>query len=64
MWADAQRDDHPAKCIWHPLLNAVDQIAKLTKPRRETRLNLLGHPKLANQFQPLVGRSSPYCEHM
>ena len=36
MWADAQRDGRPAECTWRPLLNAVDQIAKITKPRRET----------------------------
>ena len=35
MWADAQRDGRPAECTWRPLLNAVDQIAKITKPRRE-----------------------------
>ena len=27
-------------------------------------LNLLGCPKLDNRCQPLVGRSSPYCEEM
>ena len=64
MWADAQCDGRPAECTWHTLLNAVDQVAKITKPRRETRWNLLGCPKLANQSQPLVGRSSPYCEDM
>ena len=34
----------------------------ITLPRRETRLNLLGCPKLANRSQSVVGRSSPYCE--
>jgi len=33
-------------------------------PRRETRWNLLGCPKLANGSQPLVGRSSPHYEDM
>jgi len=28
--------------------------------RRETRWNLQGCPKLANRYQPLVGRSSLY----
>jgi len=34
MWADAQRDGRPAdyKLRWHPLLNAVDQIAKIFAP--------------------------------
>ena len=36
MWADAQRDGRPAECTWCSLLNAVDQIAKITKPRLET----------------------------
>jgi len=45
----------------NPLLNAADQIVKLTKPRLETCLNLLGCPKLANRSQLLVGRRSPYC---
>jgi len=35
---------------------------RVTKPRRETRCNLLGCPKLANRSQPLVGRSSTYCD--
>jgi len=35
-----------------------------TLPRRETRWNLQGCPKLANRSQPLVGRSSPYYENM
>jgi len=33
-------------------------------PRRETRSNLQGCPKLANRTQLLVGRSSPYYEDM
>jgi len=33
-------------------------------PRRETRLNLQGCPKLTNRSQSLVGRSSPYYEDM
>ena len=35
--ANAQRDGHPAECMWRPLLNVVDEIAKITKPRRKTR---------------------------
>jgi len=30
MWADAQRDGRPAEYRWRPLLNAVDQIAKIS----------------------------------
>jgi len=36
----------------------------VTLPRRESRWNLYGCPKLANRSQPLVGRSSPYYEDM
>ena len=36
----------------------------VTLPRRETRWNLQGYPKLANRAQPLVGQSSPYYEDM
>ena len=32
MWADAQRDGRPAEYRWRPLLNAVDQIAKIFAP--------------------------------
>ena len=33
-------------------------------PRRQTRWNLPGCPKLTKRSQPLVGRSSPYCKNM
>ena len=36
----------------------------VTLPRRETRWNLLGCPKLTKWSQPLVGRRSPYCKDM
>ena len=49
---------HCAKFGW-PLLS---DVAALTKPRRKTRWNLLGCPKLANRSQTLVGRRSPYCD--
>jgi len=42
---------------WPP----VSDIAVVTKPRRETRWNLLECPKLPNRSQPLVGQSSSYC---
>ena len=34
----------------------LSDVAAVTKPRRETRWNLLGCPKLANRYQPLVGQ--------
>jgi len=51
---------HPAKFRWPP----VNNVAAVTKPRRETHWNLLGCSKLLNRSQPLVFRSSPYCEDM
>jgi len=68
MWANAQRDGRPAEYRWRPLFNTAKfgwwpllQWRAVKLPRRETRWNLLGCPKLANGSQPLVGRSSPYC---
>jgi len=51
---------HRAKFGWLPL----SEVAAVTKPKRETRCNLLGCPKLANRSQPLVGQSSPYRENI
>jgi len=71
MWANAQRDGCPAKYRWRPLFNAAKfswrpllECCAVTLPRRKTRWNLLGCPKLPNRSQPLVGRSLPYCEDM
>jgi len=69
MWANAQRGGRPAEYRWRILFNAAKfglrvllEYRAVTLPRRVTRWNLLGCPKLANRSQPLVGRSSPYCE--
>jgi len=51
---------HRAKFGWHPL----SDVAAVTKPRRETRWNMLVCRKLANRSQPLVGRSSPHCDDL
>jgi len=51
---------HCAKFGW-PL---VSNTAAATKARCETRWNLLWCPKLKKWSQPLVGRSSPYCNGM
>ena len=73
MWAKAQRDGCPAYYRWHPLFNAAVWLTPtttvpcsklVTLPRRETRWNLQGWPKLAKVSQPLVGQSSPYYEDM
>jgi len=69
MWANARRDGRPAEYRWCPLFNAAKfgtrpllECRAVTLPRRETRWNLHGWPKLLNRSQPLVGRSSPYYE--
>ena len=71
MWANAQRDGRPTQYMWRPLFNAAKfgwrlilECRAVTLPRRETRCNLQGCPKLTNRSQPLVGRSSPYYEDM
>jgi len=71
MWANAQRDGRPAQYRWRPLFNAAKfgwrpllQCRAVKLPRRETRWNYVGCPKLTKQSQPLVGRSSPYCRDM
>jgi len=45
---------------WRSLL----ECRTVSLPRRESRWNLQGCPKLANRSQPLVGQSSPYYEDM
>jgi len=71
MWANAQRDGHPAEYRWQPLFNAAKcgwcpllECCAVQLPRRETHWNLQGCPKLANRSQPLVGWSSPYYQDM
>ena len=71
MWANAQRDGRHAEYRWRPLFNAAKfgwrsllECRAVMLPRRETRWNLQGCPKLANWSQPLVGRSSPYYEDL
>ena len=70
MWANAQRDGRHAEYRWRPLFNAAvwltptSRCRAVTLPRRETSWNLQGCPKLVNRSQPLVSRSSPYCEDM
>ena len=71
MWANAQRDGHPAEYRWRPLFNAPKfgwrpllECHAVTLPRRKTRWNLQWCLKLTNRSQPLVGWSSPYSEDM
>jgi len=71
MWANVPRDGRPAEYRWRPLFNAAKfgwrpilECRAVMLPRRDRRLNLQGCPKLMKQSQPLLGRSSPYCEDM
>jgi len=71
MWANAQRDGRPVEYRWRPLFNAAKfgwrpllECRTVTLPSRETCWNLQGCPKQPKRSQPLVGRSSPYCEDM
>ena len=71
MRANAQRDGCPSEYRWRPLFNAAKfgwrpilDYRAVTLPRRETRWNLQGCPKLPDRSQPLVGRSSPYYGNM
>ena len=71
MWANAQHDGRPAKHRWRPLFNTAKlgwcsllDCRAVTLPRRESRWNLEGCPKLVNRSQPLVCRSSPYYGDM
>jgi len=56
MWANAQRDGHPAEYRWHPLFNAAKfgwrpllVCRSVTLPRCKTRWNLQGCPKLTDR---------------
>jgi len=58
IWANAQRDGRPAKYRWRPLFNAAEfgwrpllECHAVTLPRRKSRWNLQGCPKLANRSQ-------------
>jgi len=51
MWANAQRNGHPAEYRWHPLFNTAKfgwrpllECRAVTLPRDETRWNLQGAP--------------------
>ena len=58
---DQETAKHRAKFGWPPLSN----VSAVTKPRRETRWNLLGCPKLANRSKPLVGtKFTILCGHV
>jgi len=51
-----------ALCSMPQNLTPTTRCRAVTLPRHETSWNLQGCPKLVKRSQPLVGRSSPYCE--
>ena len=62
MWANSQRDGRPAEYRRRPLFNAAKfgwrpllQCRAVTLPRRETRWNLLGCPKLPQRISAVSG---------
>ena len=66
MWVNAQRDGRPAEYRWCPLFNAAKfgwcpllECHAVMLPRRESRWNMQGCPKLTNRSRPLGGRSLP-----
>ena len=67
MWANAQRDGHPAEYRWRRLFNAAVWLTPTTRvpcsnaAKTRNPLKLPGGPKLTKRSQTLVGRSSPYC---
>ena len=70
MWANAQRDGGPGEYRWRPLFNAAVWLTPTTRvpcsnaAKTRNLLKLPGVPKLTKRYQPLVGRSSPYCGDM
>jgi len=72
-WQNSVKGQQPPKCICsvpaqetakHLGWPSLSDVGAVTKQRRETCWNFLGCSKLANRSQPLVSRSSPYCEDM
>jgi len=76
MWANTQRNGRPAEYRWRLLFNAAKfgwrplQECRAVTLKTRNRWNLQGclklpdRSQLVNQYQPLVGRSSPYYQDM
>ena len=63
MWANAQRDGRPAEYRLRRLFNAAVWLCSNAAKTRNP-LKLAGCPKLTKRSQPLVNRSSLYCENL
>ena len=71
MWANAHSDGRPAKYRWRPLFNAAKvsltpttRVPCSNADKARNPLKCAEVPKLAKRSQPLIGRSSDYCENM
>jgi len=70
IWANAQHDGGPAEFRWRPLSNAAVWLTLTSRgpcsnaAKTRNPFKFAGFPKLTKRSQPLVGRSSPYCEDM
>jgi len=63
MWANAQRDDRPAKYRWRPLFNTAKfgwclllECSAVTLPRRENPLKFAGVPQTTRPISAAGGR--------
>ena len=64
MWASAQRDGRPAEYRWRPSMTPTSRVPCINAAKTRNPLKFAGVPKLTTRSQPLVGRSSPYCQDM
>jgi len=72
MWANAQRDGHPAKYRWRPLFNApkcgwrpILECRAVRLPRRETHWNLQGVPQTTRLISAASGpKFTILCGHV
>jgi len=68
MWANVQRDGHPAEYRWRSLFNVTVWLMPTTTvpcsnaAKTQNPLKFAVCPKLANRSQPLVRQTSPYYE--
>jgi len=66
MWANAQRDGHPAEYRWRPLFNAAVWLTPTTRVscsnagKTRNPLKLPGVPKLTKGSQPLEPRGPKF----
>jgi len=68
MWANAQRDDRPAKYRWRSprkaWLTPTTRVACSNAAKTRKPLKFAGVLQTPEPISAAVGRSSPYCEEM